>query len=83
MSFRVIKCPDCGEPLQGLQLSEEQRVWLDRTKEAVLEHMRVLNEQIETDGREPSLDENGWFAIAEPFLFLYGYMISRENKKDS
>ena len=78
--FKEMSCPLCGDLLQGLQLTEQQRTWLDITKDAVIDHMKNV-EANTPEGEEPSLDDRGWLAIAEPFLFLYGYMVSREDKK--
>lgn len=72
--FKEVQCSKCGGPVEGLQLTEEQRQWLDLTKEAVLDHMKAMQDQ-----QDPEHD--AWLAIAEPFLFLYGYMISREDKR--
>lgn len=80
MSFKEVKCSDCGGPVKGLQLTEEQRRWLDVIKDTVILHMKQMEQDKDSYN---SIDYQGWLAIAEPFLFLYGYMISREDRRDS
>jgi hypothetical protein len=80
--FIEVKCAECGGPVQGLQLTAQQRQWLDVTKEAVLDHMRAIYEAKKAGiSEEEAVQAEGWLAIAEPFLFLYGYMTSREDKR--
>lgn len=78
--FVPVQCSKCGGPVEGLQLTEEQRLWLDVIKDAVIAHMQNI-EHTKAESGGLSLDDQGWLAIAEPYLFLYGYMISREDKK--
>ena len=79
--FQETKCPTCGDTLNGLQITEEQRRWLDLVKVTVIEHMKYLESLPENERLTP--DNQGWQAISEAFLFTYGYMVSREDKKDS
>lgn len=78
--FNEVKCPACGETQKGLQLSGEQRVWLDSLKDTILEHMKFLETLPEEAQNTP--DVQGWYAISEAYLFLYGYMRSREDTRD-
>lgn len=77
--FKNKDCPECRETLQGLQLTAEQRVWLDQIKNATLQHL-INTEAMEMTTQE-HLDHQGWKAMAEAMLFLYGYMLSREEDK--
>jgi hypothetical protein len=79
--FKKVKCPECGEFKEGLQITEGQRRWLDIVKDSTLAHMAHIQTLPEAEQLSP--DNQGWYTIAEAFLFTYGYMVSREDKKDS
>jgi hypothetical protein len=79
--FKEVKCPMCGDKLEGLQVTEGQRRWLDHVKDATLEHMQYIQSLPEAEQLSP--DNQGWYTIAEAFLFTYGYMVSREDKHDA
>lgn len=79
--FKEVKCSKCGGKVEGLQITDGQRRWLDVVKDATLEHMQAIQQLPEAEQLSP--DNQGWYTIAEAFLFTYGYMVSREDKKDS
>lgn len=74
--FDNIVCTKCGGDVHGLQITEEQMIWLNAIKDATLQHLINL-EGMELSVQE-EVDNKGWKAMAEATLFLYGYMISRE-----
>jgi len=73
--FKKVECEKCGGPVKGLQCTQEQRDWLDLIKDTALSHMQYVGEQEE----ELDLDTQGLLTLEQGFLFLYGYMTSRED----